>query len=62
VRHLFDVLIFVIGFAFIALTLFVGQQEEHLAHIKLSDEMLVWLSVWSVHIAVVACGRGSVLL
>jgi len=25
----------------------VGQQEEHPAHKKLSDEVLVWLSVWS---------------
>ena len=33
--------------AFSALTLLVGQQEEHLACKKLSDELLVWLSVWS---------------
>jgi len=31
--------------AFSALTLFVGQQEEHPACKKLSDEVLVWLSV-----------------
>ena len=30
-----------------ALTLLVGRQEEHPAHKKLSDEVLVWLSVWS---------------
>jgi len=29
------------------LTLLVGQQEEHLARKKLSDELLAWLSVWS---------------
>ena len=33
--------------AFSALTLLVGRQEEHPACKKLSDEMLVWLSVWS---------------
>jgi len=27
--------------------LLVGWQEEHLACKKLSDEMLVWLSIWS---------------
>jgi len=32
---------------FCALTLFVGQQEDHLAHKKLSDEVLVSLSVRS---------------
>jgi len=31
-----------------ALTLLVGRQEEHLACKKLSDGVLVWLSVWSV--------------
>ena len=31
---------------FSALTLLVEQQEEHLAR-KSSDELLVWLSVWS---------------
>jgi len=31
-----------------ALTLLVGHQEEHLAHRKLSDGVLAWLSVWSV--------------
>jgi len=34
--------------AFSALTLLVGRQEEHLACKKTSDEVLVWLSVWSV--------------
>jgi len=33
--------------AFSALSLLVGRQEEHPAHKKLSDEVLVWLSVWS---------------
>jgi len=33
--------------AFSALTSLVGQQEEHPACIKLSNEVLVWLSVWS---------------
>jgi len=33
--------------AFSALTLLVGHQEEHLACKKLSDEVLVWLPVWS---------------
>jgi len=30
-----------------ALTLLAGHQEEHSACKKLSDEVLVWLSVWS---------------
>jgi len=30
-----------------ALTLLVGQQEEHPACKNLSDEVLAWLSVWS---------------
>jgi len=30
-----------------ALTLLVGRQEEHPVCKKLSDELLVWLSVWS---------------
>ena len=30
------------------LTLLVGRQEKHPAHKKLSDGILVWLSVWSV--------------
>ena len=34
-------------FAFSALTLLVGRQEEHLVSKKLSDEVLAWLSVWS---------------
>jgi len=33
--------------AFSALTLLVGRQEGHPACKKLSDEVLVWLSVWS---------------
>ena len=33
--------------AFIALTLLVGRQEEHPAYKKYSDEVLMWLSVWS---------------
>ena len=36
-----------INFAFSALTLLVGHQEEHPACKKLNDEVLVWLSVWS---------------
>jgi len=32
-------------FAFIALILLAGRQEEHPACKKLSDEVLVWLSV-----------------
>jgi len=32
---------------FSALTLLVGHQEEHSVCKKLSDEVLVWLSVWS---------------
>ena len=35
------------SFAFSALTLLAGRQEEHPACKKLSDEVLVWLSVWS---------------
>jgi len=31
-----------------ALTLLFGHQEEHPARKKLSDEVLAWLSVWSV--------------
>jgi len=36
--------------AFNALTLLVGRlpQEEHLACKKLSDDVLAWLSVWSM--------------
>jgi len=33
--------------SFSALTLLVGHQEEHPAHKKLNDRILVWLSVWS---------------
>ena len=36
------------NFAFSALTLLVGHQEEHPASKKLSDGVLAWLSVWSV--------------
>ena len=35
------------AFAFSALTLFVGRQEEHPACRKLSGGVLAWLSVWS---------------
>jgi len=41
-------------FAFSALTLLVGRQEDHLACKKLSGGVLAWLSVWSevqMHIA-----------
>jgi len=34
-------------YAFVALTLLVGRQEEHPSCKKLSDEVLAWLSVWS---------------
>jgi len=34
-------------YAFSALTLLVGQQEEHLACKKLSSGVLAWLPVWS---------------
>ena len=37
------------------MALLVGQQEEHLAHKKLSDEVLTWLSVWS-EVQLLACG------
>jgi len=33
--------------AFIALTLLIGHQEEYPACKILSDEVLVWLSIWS---------------
>ena len=33
--------------SFSALSLLAGRQEEHPACKKLSDEVLVWLSVWS---------------
>jgi len=33
--------------AFGALTVLAGHQEEHLACKKMSDEVFVWLSVWS---------------
>jgi len=35
------------NYAFSALTLLVGHQEEHPEYKKLSDKVLVWLSVWS---------------
>jgi len=34
-------------YAFSALRLLVGRQEEHSASKSFSDEVLVWLSVWS---------------
>jgi len=34
-------------FAFSALALLVGRQEEHPAHKNMSDKVLAWLSVWS---------------
>jgi len=37
----------VLTFVSSALTPFVGHQEEHLACLKLSDEVLAWLSVCS---------------
>ena len=36
-----------VNFAFSALTLLVGRQEEHPAYKKYGDEVLAWLSVWS---------------
>jgi len=35
-------------FAFSALTLLVGRQEEHPTHKKLIGGVLAWLPVWSV--------------
>jgi len=35
------------AFAFSALTLFVGQQEEHPAYKKVISGVLAWLFVWS---------------
>jgi len=35
------------SFAFSALTLLVGHQEEHPACKKLNDEVLMWFSEWS---------------
>jgi len=40
-------LVIITWFAFSALTLLVGRQEEHPACKNWSDEVLVWLSVWS---------------
>jgi len=34
-------------FAFSALTVLLGRQEEHPSCKRLSDEVLAWLSVWS---------------
>ena len=34
-------------YAFNALTMLVGRQEEHPACEKLSDQVLAWLSIWS---------------
>ena len=41
--------------AFSALTLLVGCQEEHPACIKLADEVLAWLSVWSKVHPIISC-------
>jgi len=48
-RHLFINIIFFsfVMYAFSALTLLVGRQEEHPACKKLSGGVLAWLSVWS---------------
>jgi len=50
-KILMNTVIFAFGdarrIAFSALTPLVGCQEDHPASKKLSDEMLVWLSVWS---------------
>ena len=43
-----DVVCMCVCYAFIALTLLVGRQEEHPARKKLGDGVLAWLSVWSV--------------
>ena len=42
-------------FAFSALTLLIGHEEEYWACKKLSDEVLAWLSVWS-EVKCFACG------
>ena len=42
-----DFYVFVVVFAFSALTLLVGRQEGHPACKKLSGGVLAWLSVWS---------------
>jgi len=41
------VIVNVVSFAFGALTLLAGHQEEQLTCKKLSDKVLAWLSVWS---------------
>ena len=43
--YIFCILCYICAFS--ALTLLVGRQEEHPACKKLSDEVSVWLSVWS---------------
>jgi len=43
----FCIFIFLVIFAFSALTLLVGRQEERPACKKLSGVVLAWLSVWS---------------
>jgi len=43
----FEVIVSAKQIVFNALTLLVGRQEERLTCNKLSDEALVWLSVWS---------------
>jgi len=52
--YLFTFIYFNLKFAFIALTfafsalmLLIGRQDEHPASKKLSDEVLAWLFVWS---------------
>ena len=45
----------IISVAFSALTFLVGHQEEHLACKNLSDEVLTWLSVWSMLQIVCIC-------
>ena len=49
----FIVLWLVIAFAFSALTLLVGRQEERAVCKKLSDEVLAWLSVWSQEVQII---------
>jgi len=44
---LFIIITFVHHYSFSALMLLVGRQEGHPACKKLSDWVLVWLSVWS---------------
>ena len=46
IRYVFPFL-WMMSYAFSALTLLVGRQEGHPACKKLSGEVLAWLSVWS---------------